>query len=841
MKDRYDPKEIEPRWQKYWEETKLFHVTEDPNKEKFYCLEMFPYPSGRIHMGHVRNYSIGDLVARYKIMRGYNVLHPMGWDAFGMPAENAAIKEGVHPAKWTFDNIRYMRMQLKKMGFSYDWDREIASCHPGYYKWSQWIFLKMYEHGLVYQSRALVNWCDTCGTSLSNEQVLPGGICWRGHTETPVVLKELDGQWFIRITAYAEELLKGIEELSGYWPERVLTMQKNWIGRSEGTEVDFPRADGGEPIKIFTTRQDTLFGATFMLLAPEHPLCKELSRGKPQEREVDEFIKAMARVDRAARTDEAGEKMGVFTGSYAINPMTREKIPVWIANFVLMEYGTGAIMAVPAHDQRDLDFARKYGLPVRVVIQPPDGRLDEKTMTEAYTEEGHLVNSGQFSGMPSDEAREAIAHYLEQKGIGRRTVNYRMRDWGISRQRYWGTPIPMIHCPNCGVVPVPYEDLPVILPLDLELLEGGLSPLPHAKEFYQVKCPRCGGEARRETDTMDTFVCSSWYFNRYCCPRYEEGPLDRSAVDYWMPVDQYIGGIEHAILHLLYSRFWTMFLRDIGLIKVGEPYKRLLTQGMVLNKAKRGDEEIWVKMSKSLGNVVDPDDIIEKYGADTVRLFILSDSPPEKDMRWSDEGVAGAHRFLNRIWRLVKDNLEAISSVKPYDGKHSALSGTARKLNGKINETIHRFTRDVDGRWQFNTAIASLYELFHELSRVPAEGLADDTLRAVFRKGVEVMTILLSVICPHICEEIWRELGYKESIIKTPWPEADPEALQKDMLTIVVQVNGKVRSKLALPADSTDEEIKRAAISDQRVKHFTGGREPKKVILVPKKLVNVVV
>jgi len=836
MDERYDPIKIESYWQQYWQKNKLFRVTEDTSKPKYYVLEMFPYPSGRIHMGHVRNYTIGDLVARFKIMKGFNVLHPMGWDAFGMPAENAAIEKGVHPAQWTFENIRYMGRQLRKMGFSYDWDREIATCHPEYYRWNQWAFLKMYERGLAYQSSALVNWCKNCQTVLANEQVEAGG-CWRCGEE--VIQKELDGQWFLKITDYIEELLQGCDTLADKWPDRVLVMQKNWIGKSYGAEVDFPLANGGPPIRIFTTRQDTLFGATFMLLAPEHPLCRELTRGTPEERKVEQFIQQVTRQSRDVRSDDAAEKLGVFTGAYAINPMTQEKIPIWVANFVLLEYGTGAIMAVPAHDQRDLEFARKYELPVRVVIHPFERELDEKTMTEAFVEEGYMVSSGKFNGLRSSEALDAFADELEARGIGRRTVNYRMRDWLISRQRYWGTPIPMITCESCGTVPVPYEDLPVILPLNLTLREGGGSPLPYDEEFLRAPCPSCGKPAERTTETMDTFVDSSWYFLRYCCPRYEEGPVDRTIADYWMPVDQYIGGIEHAILHLLYSRFYTMFLRDMGLVSEGEPYVRLLTQGMVLKYSEKAGKT--VKMSKSLGNVVDPDLIIKKFGADTIRYFILSDSPPEKDLEWTDQGVSGANRFLHRFWRMIHNHLDAIREVKPYSGRVEGLEGPFKNLYTCTHRTLKRFTEDVDGRWHFNTAIARVNELCNEISRLDPSQVRTETEKQVMRCALETLTIMLSIITPHICEEIWRALGHQESIIGTSWPEFDPEAVRQEEVLVVIQINGKVRSRITLPAGSSEEAMRRAVLQDDRIISLLVGREPKKVIVVPDRLVNLVV
>ena len=650
MDARYAPKSIEKKWQDRWEQERLFAVSEDPAREKYYLLEMFPYPSGRIHMGHVRNYSIGDVVARFLMMRGYNVLHPMGWDAFGMPAENAAIKANTHPARWTYDNIDYMRNQLKKLGFSYDWSRELATCDVSYYRWEQLFFLKMYEQGLAYRRSAYVNWCDTCHTVLANEQV-EGGACWR--CDQPVVQKEMD-QWFFRITAYVEELLDFTSKLPG-WPERVLTMQQNWIGKSFGSKLVFPLAAGDGHITVFTTRADTLFGATFMSLAPEHPMVEGLCRGTSQEAAVLGFVEKTKQAKRSDREAELLEKEGVFTGSYCINPATQAKIPIYVANFVLMEYGTGAVMAVPAHDQRDFEFATKYQLPIQVVIKPAasDPPPAAAQLTAAFEEDGVLCNSASFNGMTSAQAREAITRALAEKSLGEMTVQYRLRDWGISRQRYWGAPIPIIYCDHCGVVPVPEKDLPVVLPTDVELLPNGGSPLPVYEPFMKTTCPQCGGPGRRETDTMDTFVESSWYFARFACATSHETPLDQQQVRYWLPVNQYIGGIEHAVLHLLYARFFTKVLRDMGYLEIDEPFLNLLTQGMVIKDG--------AKMSKSKGNVVDPDDMIQTYGADTVRLFCLFAAPPEKDLEWSDQGVDGAARFLSRIWRLVADHQEHLT------------------------------------------------------------------------------------------------------------------------------------------------------------------------------------
>ena len=705
---KYNPTELEERWQAYWEKEGLFKVVEDPEKEKYYLLEMFPYPSGKIHMGHVRNYTIGDVVARYKRMRGKNVLHPMGWDAFGLPAENAAIENKTHPAKWTYRNIRSMKTQLKRMGFSYDWDRELATCDPEYYLWEQLIFLKMYEKGLAYKKRTYVNWCESCQTVLAKEQV-ENGCCWR-HTDQEVKLKEMDS-WFFKTTDYAEEILEHCDRLPG-WPERVLTMQKNWIGKSFGAIIRFPIVDSEEVIEVYTTRQDTVYGATFMCFAPEHPMIKELIQGQPQEKEVLAFIERTLKVDSYIRAADFTVKEGIFTGRHCLNPVTEERIPIYVANFVLFDYGTGAIMAVPTHDQRDFEFAKKYDLRLRVVIQGPGDPLSEETMTEAYEGEGILVNSGPFNGQRNLAALDSIAEYLESKGMGYKTVNFRLRDWNISRQRYWGAPIPIVYCDRCGTVPVPEEDLPVVLPLDLEMRPNGGSPLPFEPSFYESACPKCKGPARRETDTMDTFVESSWYFDRYASPDYDQGPVDPKKVDYWMPVDQYIGGIEHAILHLLYSRFYTRVLRDFGYLKVAEPFTKLLTQGMVCketqkcpkhgflyphevkdNRCVHCDSEIMVgntvKMSKALRNVVDPEELIDRYGADTVRMFCLFASPPERDLEWSEQGVEGSFRFLNRVWRLVWDNVEKISEIYSYDGKEP-LSGELKDLHRKTHQTIKK-------------------------------------------------------------------------------------------------------------------------------------------------------
>lgn len=829
METRYLPKAIEQKWQEYWEREGLFRVEEDQEREKFYLLEMFPYPSGRIHMGHVRNYSIGDVVSRFLRMQGYNVLHPMGWDAFGMPAENAAIKAKTHPAKWTYENIDYMKNQLKKLGFSYDWSREFATCDVSYYRWEQLFFLKMYERGLAYKRSSYVNWCNTCQTVLANEQV-EGGACWR--CDQTVVQKEME-QWFFKITDYVEELLAYTEKLPG-WPERVLTMQQNWIGKSFGSRIQFALESGDDTITVFTTRADTLFGATFMSIAPEHPLVEKLSSGTAQERAVRDFVEQAKQAKRSDRMADILEKEGIFTGSYCINPVTQQKMPIYVANFVVMEYGTGAVMAVPAHDQRDFEFAKKYGLPLKVVIRPTDSESfpTAESMTEAFEEDGVLVNSAEFSGMSSAEARDAITSHLQGKGLGERTVQYRLRDWGISRQRYWGAPIPIIYCDKCGVVPVPEKDLPVVLPTDVALLPNGASPLPFHEPFVKTACPKCQGPARRETDTMDTFVESSWYFARFTCADYDKGPLKKDKVKYWMPVNQYIGGIEHAVLHLLYSRFFTKVLRDMGYLEVDEPFLNLLTQGMVIKDG--------AKMSKSKGNVVDPDEMVQTYGADTVRLFCLFAAPPEKDLEWSEQGVEGASRFLSRIWRLVAENQEALVSASPYTGEN-ALSKPLQDLHRKTHQTIKKVTEDLQDRFHFNTAIAAVMELVNQIYQVMETAERDEHFWPVMREAVEAMVLLISPVVPHITEELWHGLGHSESILKTGWPKWLENALKTEEVLVVVQVNGKLRSRITVSVDASKEAVEKAALSDSKIRDFIAGKPVKKVVLVPGKLVNIVV
>ncbi|MGB6068606.1 MAG: leucine--tRNA ligase [Desulfomonilaceae bacterium] len=824
MDRKYNPEVIERKWQEFWAKEKLFKVEIDGSRPKYYLLEMFPYPSGRIHMGHARNYSIGDVMARFKMMQGYNVLHPMGWDAFGMPAENAAIQHGSHPATWTMNNIDDMRKQLKRMGFSYDWDREIATCHPEYYRWEQWLFIRMLEQGLVYRKKSIVNYCEPCRTVLANEQV-ESGACWR--CGTPVVQKEQEG-WFFKITQYAGELLEWCDRLTG-WPDRVLTMQRNWIGRSEGASILFDLEDEREPIEVFTTRPDTLYGATFMSLAPEHPLCLKLSKGTAQEQQVKDFINKVLTQDWQSRVGEEAEKKGVFTGAFCVNPLTGLRMPIYVANFVLYEYGTGAVMAVPAHDQRDFEFAKNYGLDIIVVIQPDGQKLNAATLTEAYADQGRLVNSAEFDDMDNEKAKKAIADKLQAMGKGGLTINYRIRDWGISRQRYWGAPIPIIHCPECGVVPVPDEDLPVVLPTDIDFPESGRSPLPDLKWWVEVKCPKCGKPARRDTDTMDTFVESSWYFDRYACPRYDKGIIDPKADRYWLPVDQYIGGIEHAILHLLYSRFFTKVLRDMKIKKSDEPFTNLLTQGMVIKDG--------AKMSKSKGNVVDPEDLINHYGADTVRLFCLFAAPPERDLEWTSEGVEGAYRFLGRVWNLVHQH----KNLKfPQNGLTE--SDRARSIRRLTHKTIKKVTEDIQNRFHFNTAVAAVMEMSNELGRVTSEETdRHPDVATAMHEAVRVVVVLLSPFVPHIAEELWEVLGEEPGLVRVPWPSFDPALLEQDQIVIVVQVNGKKRGEIAVPSDASEDEIKKAAMAEGNVTKFLGGKQVRKTVLVPGKLLNLVV
>ncbi len=902
---KYDFESIESKWQRIWEEQGVFKSVFDENKRKYYVLVMFPYPSGKIHMGHVRNYTIGDVIARYKKMRGFNVLHPIGWDAFGLPAENAAISKGVHPAKWTYDNIETMKRQLKRLGISYDWDREITTCDPEYYKWNQWFFLKMYEKGIVYRKNSPVNWCPHCNTVLANEQVIDGK-CWRCDTE--VEIRNIE-QWFIKITEYADRLLEDHSKL-GKWPEKVILMQKNWIGKSFGVVVNF-KLDDGRDFPIFTTRPDTIFGVTYMAIAPEHPLVDEIIKENPS---IETEVRRMRKEDYKLRTSEEYEKEGVFTGRYVINPLTGDRVPLWIANFVLMEYGTGAIMCVPAHDERDFKFAKKYNLPIKIVIQPEGKELKPEEMREAYTEEGIMVNSSQFSGMKSSEALIKIIEYIEEKGLGRRKYNYRIKDWLISRQRYWGTPIPFVKCDKCGYVPVPYEELPVVLPKDVKFTGKG-NPLESSEEFLNTKCPKCGSSAKRETDTMDTFFDSSWYYARYTSPKNDKEPFDKKESKYWLDVDQYIGGVEHAILHLLYARFFHKFMKDLGLVDSDEPFVNLLTQGMVCKKwvsmgsmldylslsesstveeliikisdkfkdlelksvrdsrkigeildnnhltlasnislffdaigidlpreeiVKRFEDEIGesVKMSKSKHNTVDPDDMVRKYGADSVRLFILFAAPPEKDLDWSDEGIEGAYRFLNRVWRLVVNSIDIINSVKSFNYEEiDSLSRKEKDLLTKINQTIKKVTEDIERDFSFNTAIASLMELTNTLYAFSPE---TEREKSIFREGIEKLIILMYVFTPHISEELWQIIGGEGLVCLKQWPEYNKNFLSYDTIEVVFQINGKVRAKAEVPVDISNAELEKLALENENIKKNLEGKTPKKIIVVPKKLVNIV-
>lgn len=821
----YDFMQIEKKWQKQWEDHQHFKV-EKNDKPKYYALEMFPYPSGNLHMGHVRNYSIGDVVARYKAMNGYNVLHPMGWDSFGLPAENAAIKHGVHPNDWTWSNIDNMRRQLKELGISYDWNREVATCHLSYYKWTQWMFLQFYKNGLAYKKKSYVNWCPSCATVLANEQVV-NGKCERCKSD--VGKKDLE-QWFFKITDYAQRLLDDLEKLTG-WPEKVKLMQSNWIGRSEGAEIQF-KVDGmDQTLTVYTTRPDTIFGVSYMVIAPEHPIVEDLIKGMPQEEECRSFINKMQFLNEIARTSTETEKEGVFTGRYVINPLNNEKAPLYLANYVLMDYGTGIVMGVPAHDQRDFEFARKYDLPVKVVIQPKGQHLDGDTMTEAFPAEGVMVNSGEFDGLKNEEALKSIIDYIEKENLGVRKINFRLRDWLISRQRYWGAPIPVIYCDVCGVVPVPEEDLPVLLPTDVKFTGAGESPLKGSKSFINAKCPKCGKMGRRETDTMDTFVCSSWYFLRYCDPCNDKEPFSKEAVDYWMPVDQYIGGVEHAILHLLYARFFTKVLHDLGYVSVDEPFTNLLTQGMVLKDG--------AKMSKSLGNVVSPEEIVNKYGADTARLFILFAAPPEKDLEWSDQGVEGSFRFLNRVWRIVEELTDVVKGAGNLDQKE--LSSQDKELRYVLHFTIKKVTEDVGERFNFNTAISAIMEFVNALYQYKDKVEKDKYNVALLKEAVENLIILLAPFVPHITEELWENIGGSGSVHKQKWPSYTEEALVKDEIEIVVQVNGKVKDRLVIPVGLDKQATEKAAMKSTKIQQLVEGKQVVKVIVIPEKLVNIVV
>ena len=823
---KYDFAEIERKWQKRWETEGVFKREEDPNKEKYYMLEMFPYPSGNLHMGHVRNYSIGDVIARFKTMQGYNVIHPMGWDSFGLPAENAAIERGIHPDKWTHSNIDTMREQLKGLGFSYDWSREIATSSPEYYKWTQWLFLQFYKKGMAYKKKSSVNWCPSCETVLANEQVVNGG-CERCSTE--VTKKELE-QWFFRITEYAQRLLDDIDKLED-WPEKVKIMQKNWIGRSEGAMVSFQIQGFDEKIEVFTTRPDTIYGVSSMVLAPEHPLVPKLVEGTEYEEPVKEFRKRMEHLSEISRTSTEAEKEGLFIGRYVINPMNGKEVPLFIANYVLMDYGTGAVMGVPAHDQRDFEFATKYNLPIIPVIKPRDESIDMDNLDQAFEADGVMINSGPFNGLDSKQGITKVIEYMEAKGIGEGKVNFRLRDWLISRQRYWGAPIPILYCDKCGMVPVPEEDLPVLLPTDVKFTGKGNSPLSTSESFVHTTCPKCGGSAKREVDTMDTFVCSSFYFLRFTDPNNHDHPFNMDKTKYWMPVDQYVGGVEHAILHLLYARFFTKVLYDMGLSPVEEPFSRLLTQGMVLKDG--------AKMSKSKGNTVSPEEIIAKYGADTARLFILFGAPPERDLEWSDQGVEGSFRFLNRIWRLVTESYQEVMNNDL--GAEDTFSGQDKELRYVLHNTIKRVTTDIGERFNFNTAISAIMELVNATYDYLEKNRDGNLNRGILKEAITNMMIMLAPFSPHIASELWELVGMEGSVHDQKWPKWDPEALIKDEIEIVVQVNGKLRGRLTISAEATREEMEEIALGHEKIKESIAGKNIVKVIAVPKKLVNIVV
>jgi leucyl-tRNA synthetase len=802
---QYDARQIEEKWQERWKESALFRAEENSSKPKYYVLEMLPYPSGTLHIGHIRNYAIGDALARYKRMRGFNVLHPMGWDAFGLPAENAAIANKRDPYEWTSFNIENMKRQHRRMGFSYDWSREVATCDPEYYRWNQWFFLRMLEHGLAYRKKALVNWCNECGTVLANEQVVDG-CCWR-HEATPVEQRAIE-QWFLRITKYADELLNAIGELKDGWPERVLLMQTNWIGRSEGAEIDFKLDGSDKRIRVFTTRIDTIFGAACLILAPEHPMVAELASA-----ELKPHVKQM--IDsRAAKGPGDVDKEGLPTGKFAVNLFSGEKIPIWIGNFVLMGYGTGAIMAVPAHDQRDFEFCEKYGIKWRPVVQPVGSDA-----IWPFVDDGFLRESGEFSGLPSEEARRVMTAKAEAEGFGKAAVTYRIKDWGISRQRYWGTPIPVIYCPKCGIVPVPEKDLPVVLPLRVPITGKGRSPLENVPEFMNVKCPKCGEDARRESDTMDTFIDSSWYFYRYCDPHNSKAPFDSAKIAYWFPIDQYIGGVEHAILHLIYSRFWTKMMRDFGLVTNDEPIRRLFTQGMVIKDG--------AKMSKSKGNVVSADQMIERFGADTGRIFELFAAPPEKEMDWTDAGANGAYSFLGRVYRFVTRNI----------GQGQPESTDAdRKVLRKLHQTLHRITSDFESRWHFNTSIAALMELMNVLIENEKQ-----ISRVVMADVLEKLTLMLEPFAPYLAEELWEEQGKAAPVFHHAWPEYDPELARDEEAEIVIQINGKVRGRVYVAFGTPKETLEKQALSDAKIQPLLDGKQVVKIIVVPDKLVNIVI
>ncbi|MFW6139914.1 MAG: leucine--tRNA ligase [Acidobacteriota bacterium] len=827
MSQKYDFKKIEKKWQDKWEKEESFKVTEDPDRPKYYALEMYPYPSGRIHMGHVRNFSILDVISRYKTMNGYNVLHPIGWDAFGMPAENAAIKEGIHPKKWTLDNIFHMKRQLKRLGFSYDWSREVNTCLPEYYKWNQWIFLKMFEKGLAFRKKSSVNWCPECQTVLANEQVI-SGKCWRCDAE--VEQKHME-QWFLKITHYADELLSGHKQLNK-WPQNVIAMQKNWIGKSRGAQLHFKVSDSDISIETFTTRIDTIYGATFLVLSPEHPLCLSLIEGSKDEDFKRKWIRQKVRQQHRGEVDLEEEKEGIDTGRTAVNPFTNENIPIWIANYVLMEYGTGAIMAVPAHDERDFQFAQKYSLPIREVIVP-QGKEEKEKPDDFFTGYGRLINSGPYSEMTSRQAVQEMIKFMQEEKLGKETVLFRLRDWGVSRQRYWGTPIPIIYCKKCGMVKVPYKDLPVTLPSEVEFKGEEGSPLEKSEDFVKTKCPLCHGEARRETDTMDTFFDSSWYYFRYCSPEEEKLPFRPENAEYWLPVDIYVGGVEHAILHLIYARFFCKVLRDFGLTNIDEPFPYYLGQGMV---TKDGSA-----MSKSKGNVVDPDEMVEKYGADTVRLFILFAAPPEKEFAWDDQGIEGCFRFLNRIWMFFQENLDLFSSAERADDSEDEFSEKIKSTQMKMHQTVKKVTQDIGERYHLNTAISSIMEFFNQIKKASSELRSNPSGQKVLKQCMTVLLKLISPFAPHISEELWELTGHSSILFPSLWPEYDPSLVKEETVTIVVQVNGKLRDKFEAERNTPQEEIKFRALSLDRIHKYIGNKEPNKVIYIRNKLVNIVV
>lgn len=824
MKEKYNFTEIEKKWQDVWEKENAFKTVEDYDKEKYYVLEMFPYPSGKLHMGHVRNYSIGDVIARFKRLKGYNVLHPMGWDSFGLPAENAAIKNDIHPAIWTDSNIAEMHRQLQGLGFSYDWDREVATCKEEYYKWMQWIFIQFYNKGLAYKKDNPVNWCPSCQTVLANEQVVDG-CCERCHT--PVTKKRLS-QWYLKITDYADRLLKDLDKMPG-WPEKVKLMQKNWIGRSTGAEVTFEIENFSKKLQIYTTRPDTLFGVTYMVLAPEHPFVPELTNGTEYEDAVKAYQEECQHKSEIERTSLTKEKTGVFTGCYGINPVNGKKVPIFISDYVMMDYGTGAIMAVPAHDQRDFEFAKKFDLDIVPVVDSQNPEIDINNLTEAFVAEGTMINSGKYTGMNNKEAIEEITKDLEADGLGKAQVNYKLRDWLISRQRYWGCPIPMVYCEECGWVPEKEENLPVKLPTDVEFTGKGDSPLKTSKTFGETTCPCCGKKAVREFDTMDTFVDSSWYFLRYCDAHNSEKPFDKKKADYWMNVDQYIGGVEHAILHLLYARFFQMVMHDLGLVDAEEPFDNLLTQGMVIKDG--------AKMSKSLGNIVSPEEIQAKYGADTARLFILFAAPPEKELDWSDAGVEGSYRFLNRVYRLVQEYVNEIRGDFRGSETITIQSAEDKALNFQLNATVKKVTEDAGGRFSFNTAISSIMELVNALYKYK-QGEVNVPL---MNDAIEKLILILNPFVPHITEELWNDLGHEDRVYQQNWPEFDPAALELETVEVIVQVNGKLKDKMAFEKNAEKSAIEEAALASERVQDAIAGKSVVKTIVVPNKLINFVV